>query len=228
MEIFSRYEPNVEVWIPNIDRGWILAKILEKSVENNSLSLSLYTELDQYVSYTYQITPNVDPNSILPPLQNPSFMLELNALENLANLTYLHKLAVFNGIELRFENEIIYTYSGIVLIAVNPFKKLDLFSVEIMRGELEPHLYAITEDANRNMLRNGKNQLIIVSGESGAGKTVAAKFVMKYFSTIADLDLKEAGYAVSKPKPNDAFLGVDEAVLSTNPIMESFGYAKTA
>jgi len=92
------------------------------------------------------------------------------------------------------------------------------------RGELEPHLFAVAEEAYRNMLREKKNQSIIVSGESGAGKTQSAKYIMRYFASVDDLD---------QPFDGDADIDaggmseVEEAVLATNPIMEAFGNAKT-
>lgn len=114
----------------------------------------------------------------------------------------------------------IYTYSGIVLIAANPFARVQLYEPDIIqqysgrrRGELEPHLFAIAEDAYRCMIREQANQTIVVSGErygciagslyticlsvfcSGAGKTVSAKYIMRYFATADD---KETVGKISK------------------------------
>ncbi|CAO3687206.1 unnamed protein product [Rhizopus stolonifer] len=85
------------------------------------------------------------------------------------------------------------------------------------REELEPHLFAIAEDAYRCMIRDSKNQTIIVSGESGAGKTVSAKFIMRYFATADDTSTTVA----------ESMTEVEEQILATNPIMEAFGNAKT-
>ncbi|KAJ1530145.1 Myosin type-2 heavy chain 1, partial [Nowakowskiella sp. JEL0078] len=229
----AQYEAETEVWVPDLENGWILAAILDKLVSPDAVKLQLSTENGDSVELSFAVKALALDPAILPPLQNPDFMLQLDALDNLSNLTYLHEPAVFSGIKMRFENELIYTYSGIVLIAVNPFRALDLYSKETMRqysgmkrGDLDPHLYAIAEDAYRNMLRDGKNQSIIVSGESGAGKTVAAKYVMRFFATIADIDNDDAGYS-NNVADADGVFGVEDAVLSTNPIMESFGNAKT-
>jgi myosin-5 len=77
--------------------------------------------------------------------------------------------------------------AGIVLVALNPYAKLPLYTPEIIElyrgkavGELDPHIFAVAEDAFTSMVRNKRNQSIIVSGESGAGKTVSAKFAMRY------------------------------------------------
>jgi myosin-5 len=128
----------------------------------------------------------------------------------------------------------IYTYSGIVLIATNPFQRVDnLYTQDIIqaysgkrRGELEPHLFAIAEDAYRCMLRDNKNQTIVVSGESGAGKTVSAKYIMRYFATVEDPDHPRK-VASKSSSSHDALSETEEQILATNPIMEAFGNAKT-
>lgn len=126
----------------------------------------------------------------------------------------------------------IYTYSGIVLIATNPFQRIDsLYTPDIIqaysgkrRGELEPHLFAIAEDAYRCMLRDNGNQTIVVSGESGAGKTVSAKYIMRYFATVEDplRPKKRSNFNTA-----EAMSKTEEQILATNPIMEAFGNAKT-
>lgn len=167
----------------------------------------------------------------LPPLRNPPI---LESTEDLTSLSYLNEPAVLHAIRTRYAQLNIYTYSGIVLIATNPFQRVDnLYTSDIIqaysgkrRGELEPHLFAIAEDAYRCMLRDNKNQTIVVSGESGAGKTVSAKYIMRYFATVEDPDhprhaLRAAGHS------SDALSETEEQILATNPIMEAFGNAKT-
>lgn len=165
----------------------------------------------------------------LPPLRNPPI---LEATEDLTSLSYLNEPAVLHAIRMRYGQLQIYTYSGIVLIATNPFQRIDsLYTTDIIqaysgkrRGELEPHLFAIAEDSYRCMLRDNGNQTIIVSGESGAGKTVSAKYIMRYFATVED---------PMRPKKRSAFNSAEamskteEQILATNPIMEAFGNAKT-
>jgi len=105
--------------------------------------------------------------------------------------------AVLHTILHRYSLRSIYTYSGIVLVAVNPFSSLSVYDHSIVqaysgrrKGDLEPHLFAIAEEAYRCMIGTagepGGNQTIIVSGESGAGKTVSAKYIMRYFATVED------------------------------------------
>lgn len=107
-------------------------------------------------------------------------------------------MAVLHTILHRYSLRSIYTYSGIVLVAVNPFTSLSgVYSPSVVqayssrrKGELEPHLFAIAEEAYRCMVgkdgEGGGNQTIVVSGESGAGKTVSAKYIMRYFATVED------------------------------------------
>lgn len=109
-------------------------------------------------------------------------------------------LPVLHTILHRYSLRSIYTYSGIVLVAVNPFTSLSgVYDHSVVqayasrrKGELEPHLFAIAEEAYRCMVgtgggeNGGGDQTIIVSGESGAGKTVSAKYIMRYFATVDD------------------------------------------
>lgn len=157
-----------------------------------------------------------NPSDVLPPLRNPPL---LEATEDLTNLSYLNEPAgtlsstsplswsfaadnsavpsVLHTILHRYSLRSIYTYSGIVLVAVNPFSSLSVYDHSVVqayagrrKGELEPHLFAIAEEAYRCMVGTsgepGGNQTIIVSGESGAGKTVSAKYIMRYFATVDD------------------------------------------
>lgn len=161
----------------------------------------------------------------------------LETTEDLTSLSYLNEPAVLNAIKMRYAQLNIYTYSGIVLIATNPFQRVDnLYTPDIIqayagkrRGELEPHLFAIAEDAYRCMLRDNKNQTIVVSGESGAGKTVSAKYIMRYFATVEDPDRPRKGsdHLTSSGPAHDALSETEEQILATNPIMEAFGNART-
>ena len=145
------------------------------------------------------------------------YQIHLNLYHNC--LLSLH--LVLYSIKRRYAQHSIYTYSGIVLIAVNPFAKLSIYGPAIMqaystrrRGELEPHIYAIAQDAHSSMTRENKNQTMVVSGESGAGKTVSARHIMQYLAYLG----QDGPGATS---------GTDASILATNPVMEAFGNAKT-
>ncbi len=167
-------------------------------------------------------------DTTLPPLMNPAM---LEASEDLTNLSHLNEPAVLQAIKLRYSQKEIYTYSGIVLIATNPFARVDSLYVPQMvqvyagrkRSSQAPHLFAIAEEAFTEMVREVRNQTIVVSGESGAGKTVSAKYIMRYFATRGSpdqVDKATRGRA-------DAISETEEQILATNPVMEAFGNAKT-
>ncbi|KAJ1918365.1 Myosin type-2 heavy chain 1 [Mycoemilia scoparia] len=156
----------------------------------------------------------------LPYLRNPS---ALEGVEDLTNLSYLHEPAILYNLQERYRRNEIYTYSGVVLVAINPFDSIPLYTEKIMkwyagkrRSERPPHLFAIAEDAYHGMVSDGKNQTIIVYGESGAGKTTSAKYIMRYYA--------QAHHAETN---GSSMTRVEQQILATNPVLESFGNAKT-
>ncbi|KAG0364687.1 Myosin type-2 heavy chain 1 [Gamsiella multidivaricata] len=213
-------------WFTDDKEGWIGASLTTKDLAADGKVTLTFVDDDEkehvFSSTLAKIKESND--TILPPLRNPPL---LEGTEDLTNLSYLNEPAVLSNIRTRYSHCNIYTYSGIVLIAANPFARVNLYSQDIIqaysgrrRGELEPHLFAIAEDAYRCMIRDEKNQTIVVSGESGAGKTVSAKFIMRYFATADDSDRDQD---LSKVGMSET----EEQILATNPIMEAFGNAKT-
>ncbi|GAA6034384.1 hypothetical protein JCM8097_002697 [Rhodosporidiobolus ruineniae] len=139
-------------------------------------------------------------------------------------LSTISNESINENLKKRFENAEIYTYIGHVLISVNPFRMLPIYDDATLRSyrgknrlEMVPHVYAIAESAYYNMLSYKDNQCVIISGESGAGKTEAAKRIMQYIAAVS------AGGDGAK----SGIEGVKEMVLATNPLLESFGCAKT-
>ncbi|KIM32324.1 hypothetical protein M408DRAFT_14711 [Serendipita vermifera MAFF 305830] len=136
-------------------------------------------------------------------------------------LTTISNEAVNDNLQKRWTNGEIYTYIGSVLISVNPFRDLGIYTEEIIsrykgknRLEMPPHVFAIAEGAYYNMQAYKENQCVIISGESGAGKTEAAKRIMQYIAAVSggqDSSIQE----------------IKDMVLATNPLLESFGCAKT-
>ncbi|KAJ3597016.1 hypothetical protein NHX12_003416 [Muraenolepis orangiensis] len=156
-------------------------------------------------------------NPQLPHLRNPDILVGEN---DLTALSYLHEPAVLHNLRVRFvESKTIYTYCGIILVAVNPYKKLHVYGDAVIHafsgqnmGDMDPHIFAVAEEAYKQMGRNQKNQSIIVSGESGAGKTVSARYAMRYFAVVSKSGSKTR---------------IEEKVLASNPITEAIGNAKT-
>merc|ERR1711962_1367846 len=142
----------------------------------------------------------------------------------MANLTYLNDASVFHNLEVRYKAKLIYTYSGLFCIVVNPYKRYPIYTARVVkmylgkrRNEVPPHLWAITETAYRNMLANVKNQSMLITGESGAGKTENTKKVIAYLAQVAASG-KKAAKKVS----------LEDQIVATNPILESYGNAKTS
>merc|ERR1719346_604539 len=145
--------------------------------------------------------------------------------EDMANLTFLNDASVFWNLKVRFQAKLIYTYSGLFCIVVNPYKRYPIYTGTVVkmylgkrRNEVPPHLWAITETAYRNMLQNAKNQSMLITGESGAGKTENTKKVISYLAMVATSGKKSAAKKVS----------LEDQIVATNPILESYGNAKTS
>merc|ERR1712012_1535077 len=144
--------------------------------------------------------------------------------EDMANLTFLNDASVFYNLKVRFQAKLIYTYSGLFCIVVNPYKRYPIYTGTVVkmylgkrRNEVPPHLWAITETAYRNMLTNTKDQAMLITGESGAGKTENTKKVISYLAQVAASG-KKTGKKVS----------LEDQIVATNPILESYGNAKTS
>merc|ERR1719220_20876 len=145
--------------------------------------------------------------------------------EDMANLTFLNDASVFYNLKVRFQAKLIYTYSGLFCIVVNPYKRYPIYTGTVVkmylgkrRNEVPPHLWAITETAYRNMLTNGKDQSMLITGESGAGKTENTKKVISYLAAVAAPKKASATKKVS----------LEDQIVATNPILESYGNAKTS
>merc|ERR1719238_963861 len=145
--------------------------------------------------------------------------------EDMANLTFLNDASVFWNLKVRFQAKLIYTYSGLFCIVVNPYKRYPIYTGTVVkmylgmrRNEVPPHLWAITETAYRNMLTNGKDQSMLITGESGAGKTENTKKVISYLAAVAAPKKASATKKVS----------LEDQIVATNPILESYGNAKTS
>ncbi|XP_078666638.1 unconventional myosin-Va-like isoform X8 [Branchiostoma floridae x Branchiostoma belcheri] len=237
------YTKGAQVWVPHPELVWQGAE-LTKDYKPGDKEMHLETEEERET-----IVKKMKSDEDLPPLRNPDILVGQN---DLTSLSYLHEPAVLYNLQVRFlQNNAIYTYCGIVLVAINPYEQLPLYGNEMVMaytgqdmGAMDPHIYAVAEEAFRQMQRDERNQSIIVSGESGAGKTVSAKYAMRYFATVGgssdDMEASiEQRVLASNPimETNwSQFLSVGEytaetaierKVLASNPVMEAIGNAKT-
>eukprot|EP00933_Yihiella_yeosuensis_P050590 TRINITY_DN4838_c0_g1_i4.p1 TRINITY_DN4838_c0_g1~~TRINITY_DN4838_c0_g1_i4.p1 ORF type:complete len:1312 (-),score=275.42 TRINITY_DN4838_c0_g1_i4:174-4109(-) len=137
-------------------------------------------------------------------------------------MVHLDDANILDNIKRRYQRDLIYTYTANVLLAVNPYKPVPHYytqdKIQAYRGKkqgvLEPHPYAIADSAYRQMLRDRKNQALVISGESGAGKTETAKKTMHYLTSVSRTDVAHGGR-------------IQDTIVNANPILESFGNAST-
>lgn len=181
--------------LPNGD--WALCTVLTTSGDESVLKVS---EGKVVRSKTESLQP-----------ANPEI---LDGVDDLMQLSYLSEPSVLYNLQYRYSQDMIYTKAGPVLVAVNPFKKVPLYGNEYIYSYKNktmdsPHVYAIADSALREMKRDEVNQSIIISGESGAGKTETAKIAMQYLASLGGGS------------------GIEYEILQTNPILEAFGNAKT-
>ncbi|KZT28618.1 hypothetical protein NEOLEDRAFT_1058410 [Neolentinus lepideus HHB14362 ss-1] len=222
------YGKGTRVWFVDKEQAWISAEVTSVTRNDDAIKLVFVDERGKEITINTTVKNVKDGHESLPPLRNPPL---LETADDLATLSHLNEPSVLHTIRNRYAQHSIYTYSGIVLIAVNPFQRVTLYGPEIVqaysgrrRGELEPHLFAIAEDAYTAMRREGMGQTIIVSGESGAGKTESAKLIMRY---LASVNPPDSSSKVKTKLSLDEASEVERQILATNPILEAFGNAKT-
>uniref|UniRef100_A0A667ZW38 Myosin-9 n=1 Tax=Myripristis murdjan TaxID=586833 RepID=A0A667ZW38_9TELE len=148
---------------------------------------------------------------------------KFSKVEDMAELTCLNEASVLHNLKERYYSGLIYTYSGLFCVVINPYKNLPIYSEEIIemykgkkRHEMPPHIYAITDTSYRSMMQDREDQSILCTGESGAGKTENTKKVIQYLAHVA---------SSHKTKKDQGEL--EKQLLQANPILEAFGNAKT-
>ncbi|XP_003818148.1 myosin-2 [Pan paniscus] len=160
------------------------------------------------------------------PMNPPKY----DKIEDMAMMTHLHEPAVLYNLKERYAAWMIYTYSGLFCVTVNPYKWLPVYKPEVVtayrgkkRQEAPPHIFSISDNAYQFMLTDRENQSILITGESGAGKTVNTKRVIQYFATIAVTGEKKKEEITSGKIQGT----LEDQIISANPLLEAFGNAKT-
>uniref|UniRef100_A0A4W6DCJ4 Myosin, heavy chain b n=1 Tax=Lates calcarifer TaxID=8187 RepID=A0A4W6DCJ4_LATCA len=159
------------------------------------------------------------------PMNPPKF----DKIEDMAMMTHLSEPAVLYNLKERYAAWMIYTYSGLFCVTVNPYKWLPVYDAVVVAGyrgkkriEAPPHIFSISDNAYQFMLQDRENQSILITGESGAGKTVNTKRVIQYFATIA-----VAGGKKIEPVPGKMQGSLEDQIIAANPLLEAYGNAKT-
>uniref|UniRef100_A0A3P9K1Q8 Myosin, heavy chain b n=1 Tax=Oryzias latipes TaxID=8090 RepID=A0A3P9K1Q8_ORYLA len=159
------------------------------------------------------------------PMNPPKY----DKIEDMAMMTHLNEPTVLYNLKERFASWMIYTYSGLFCVVVNPYKWLPVYDAQVVnayrgkkRIEAPPHIFSISDNAYQFMLTDRENQSILITGESGAGKTVNTKRVIQYFATIAVTGGKKSEGSSGKIKGS-----LEDQIIAANPLLEAYGNAKT-
>lgn len=203
------------VWVKDPEkafvRGWIVEELSDSKI------------VVQYESGA-QIETSIDQVDKV----NPA---KFDKADDMAELTHLNEASVIHNLQTRYQSDLIYTYSGLFLVTINPYCPLPIYGNDYIRmykgqarEDTRPHIFAVSDQAFRKLVEEGENQSILVTGESGAGKTENTKKVIQYLAAVAtsDFDTPVAGRS-----PTKQFSNLSQQILRANPILEAFGNAQT-
>ncbi|CDW54796.1 myosin tail family protein [Trichuris trichiura] len=205
----KKYHSKRSCWIPDPSEGFVGARIRS-------------SKGDQAIVVTDNGIEKTVKKEELQEMNPPKF----EKAEDMANLTFLNDASVLHNLRQRYYSMLIYTYSGLFCVVINPYKNLPIYTENVIRmymgrrrSEMPPHLFAISDEAYRNMMQDKENQSILITGESGAGKTENTKRVISYFATV--------GATQSARTKAGKKATLEEQIVKTNPVLEAFGNAKT-
>jgi len=202
------YDAKKSCWVPEKGTGGYLEGLID-STDGDKVTVTILETKDKKVFKKDQV------GQVNPP--------KFDCCDDMSGLTYLNDACVLWNSVVRYKNELIYTYSGLFCIAINPYKRFPIYTQRAMdiyigkrRSECPPHIFGVAEGSYQGMQNAGKNQSILITGESGAGKTENTKKVISYFASIG---------ATSKKKEGEP--GLEDKIVQTNPVLEAWGNAKT-
>ncbi|OZC08600.1 hypothetical protein X798_04403 [Onchocerca flexuosa] len=215
------FDSKKNCWIPDAEDGFIAAEIKSSTSDK----ITVVTVKGNEVTVKKEEVQEMNP---------PKF----SKTDDMANLTFLNEASVLNNLKERYFSMMIYTYSGLFCVVINPYKRLPIYSPSVIkhymgkrRNEMPPHLFAVADEAYRNILvgmvdydfihpdstliLDRENQSMLITGESGAGKTENTKKVIAYFAIV--------GATQQKKEEGKKGGTLEEQIVQTNPVLEAFG-----
>ncbi|XP_076442373.1 myosin heavy chain, striated muscle-like isoform X3 [Babylonia areolata] len=207
-------------WVPDEKEGFAAAEIQSTKGEEITVKLVKNNETKTFKKDDIQ------------QMNPPKF----EKIEDMANMTYLNEASVLYNLKSRYSAGMIYTYSGLFCVAVNPYRRLPIYTQSVIdkyrgkrRTEMPPHLFSIADNAYQYMLQDRENQSMLITGESGAGKTESTKKVIMYFAHVAaNQQLREQQRQQQQVLHTSPYVGsLEDQIIQANPVLEAYGNAKT-
>ncbi|VDO37129.1 unnamed protein product [Onchocerca flexuosa] len=219
------------VWIPDATEGYVLGVVIRNVADDRVLLRIEGT--DRQITVFREELQSVNP-------------AKLDKTEDMSSLSYLNEACILHNLRQRYYSSLIYTYSGLFCIVINPYKWMPhIYSTAVMknyrgrkRHEVPPHIFAVTDCAYHEMLHQREDQSILCTGESGAGKTENTKKVVQYLADIAGAGRNMRPSVARNPGKTSKSLSpfsesissvgqLEDQLLLANPILEAFGNSKT-
>ncbi|XP_078700139.1 uncharacterized protein LOC144926943 isoform X1 [Branchiostoma floridae x Branchiostoma belcheri] len=205
------YDAKKNCWVPDAQEVFIEAEIKAKKGDQVTVTTRTGNTITVKAGQIQDMNP-------------PKFA----CAEDMVNMTFLNEASVINNLRTRYVNTLIYTYSGLFCVVINPFMRLPIYGenvVKIYRGkrkqEVPPHLFSVADGAYMNMRGERVCQSMLITGESGAGKTENTKKVIAYFALVG------ASQTAGDADPSAKKVTLEDQIVQTNPVLEAFGNAKT-
>ncbi|RVX68328.1 hypothetical protein B0A52_07331 [Exophiala mesophila] len=203
------------VWVKDLEkafvRGWITEDLPHDRV---IVQFDSGAQLETHIDEVDKVNP-----------------AKFDKADDMAELTHLNEASVIHNLHTRYQSDLIYTYSGLFLVTINPYCPLPIYGNDYIRmykgqarEDTRPHIFAVSDAAFRRLVEEGENQSILVTGESGAGKTENTKKVIQYLAAVATSDFDTP---ITGRTPGKQLSNLSQQILRANPILESFGNAQT-
>nr|QDH43405.1 myosin heavy chain II [Choanoeca flexa] len=223
MDDSSSWAAKKQAWIPDETEGYVAGSIIS---EDNDFTTVQKTSGGETVKVPSENVQRMNP---------PKF----NKVEDMAELTVLNEASVLYNVRDRYHADLIYTYSGLFCVVVNPYKNIPIYTegaISLYKGAkrdtVPPHVFAVADSAYRSMLQDRDDQSILCTGESGAGKTENTKKVIQYLASVAAASSRKSTDIMAGPSggagSNKMERGeLERQLLQANPLLETFGNAAT-